>query len=105
MSAWGPVMEPDVLRKNAAGTVSGSMPESMAWDRKFTACATTRHGAVTGDSRCKSPGGTAGPPVTRDFLGAKPSPQLIRQVIRALRDPDNEFDLGRLTGLLKVMSS
>ena len=46
-----------------------------------------------------------GPPVTRDFLGAKPSPQLIRQVIQALRDPGNEFDFGRLTGLLKVMSS
>jgi len=46
-----------------------------------------------------------GPPVTRDFLDAKPSPRLIRQVIRALRDSDNEFDFGRLTGLLKVMSS
>src|SRR6516165_7028829 len=46
-----------------------------------------------------------GPPVTRDFLDAKPSPRLIRQVMRALRDPDNEFDFGRLTGLLKVMSS
>jgi hypothetical protein len=43
--------------------------------------------------------------VTCDFLGAKPSPRLIRQVIRALRNPDNEFDLGRLTSLLEVMSS
>ena len=43
--------------------------------------------------------------MTRDFLGAKPSAHMIRQVIRALRDRDNEFDLGRLAGLLKVMSS
>ena len=46
-----------------------------------------------------------GPSVTRDFLGAKPSPHLIRDVISALRDDENEFDVRRLLGLLKVASS
>ena len=46
-----------------------------------------------------------GPSVTRDFLGATPSPHLIREVIGALRDDDNEFDVRRLLGLLKVASS
>jgi len=46
-----------------------------------------------------------GPPVTRDFLGANPSPHLIRELVTALRDPGNEFDVRRLIGLLKVASS
>jgi hypothetical protein len=46
-----------------------------------------------------------GPPVTRDFLGARPSPQLVRDVMTALRDSGNEFDVRRLLGLLKVASS
>jgi catechol 2,3-dioxygenase-like lactoylglutathione lyase family enzyme len=46
-----------------------------------------------------------GPPVTRDFLGARPSPQLVRDVVTALRDSGNEFDVRRLLGLLKVASS
>jgi catechol 2,3-dioxygenase-like lactoylglutathione lyase family enzyme len=46
-----------------------------------------------------------GPSVTRDFLGAKPSPHLIRDVVAALRDDENEFDVRRLLGLLKVASS
>ncbi|WP_436535660.1 VOC family protein [Actinoplanes sp. HUAS TT8] len=46
-----------------------------------------------------------GPSVTRDFLGAKPSPHLIRDVISALRDDTNDFDVRRLIGLLKVASS
>jgi len=46
-----------------------------------------------------------GPAVTRDFLGAKPSPQLVRDLVTALRDRDNEFGLRRLVGLLKVASS
>jgi catechol 2,3-dioxygenase-like lactoylglutathione lyase family enzyme len=46
-----------------------------------------------------------GPTVTRDFLGATPSPHLIRDVISALRDDENEFDVRRLLGLLKVASS
>ncbi|MEU3827584.1 VOC family protein [Streptomyces sp. NPDC029080] len=45
-----------------------------------------------------------GPPVTRDFLGAGPSPQRVREVIRALRD-DNELDPARLLGLMKAMNS
>lgn len=47
-----------------------------------------------------------GPPVTRDFLGT--NPRSIRHealsTIHALRD-DNEFDLGRLRGLLGVTGS
>jgi hypothetical protein len=46
-----------------------------------------------------------GPPVTKDFLGAKPSPHAVREIVEALRERDNEFDLQRLRGLLKVMSS
>ncbi|UXY33354.1 VOC family protein [Streptomyces albidocamelliae] len=45
-----------------------------------------------------------GPPVTRDFLGANPSPAKLREVIAALRD-DNELDPARLLGLMKAMSS
>ncbi|MFJ9968107.1 VOC family protein [Streptomyces avermitilis] len=45
-----------------------------------------------------------GPPVTRDFLGANPSPAKLREVMTALRD-DNELDPARLLGLMKAMSS
>ncbi|WP_030176806.1 VOC family protein [Streptomyces sp. NRRL S-813] len=45
-----------------------------------------------------------GPPVTRDFLGATPSPAKLREVMTALRD-DNELDPARLLGLMKAMSS
>ncbi|MET8331335.1 VOC family protein [Streptomyces sp. NPDC005181] len=45
-----------------------------------------------------------GPPVTRDFLGATPSPAKLRKVITALRG-DNELDPARLLGLMKAMSS
>jgi catechol 2,3-dioxygenase-like lactoylglutathione lyase family enzyme len=47
-----------------------------------------------------------GPPATKDFLGITP-PQALRElapIARALRD-DNEFDLTRLRGLLKVATS
>ena len=48
-----------------------------------------------------------GPPATKDFLGIAPGPQAVRE----LRDTldalcaDNEFDVGRLRGLLKVATS
>jgi catechol 2,3-dioxygenase-like lactoylglutathione lyase family enzyme len=45
-----------------------------------------------------------GPPVTRDFLGARPSPRLARDLVAALRDPGSEFGIGRLFGLLKAAS-
>ncbi|KOV58175.1 VOC family protein [Streptomyces sp. MMG1121] len=45
-----------------------------------------------------------GPPVTRDFLGANPSPAKLREVMTALRS-DNELDPARLLGLMKAMSS
>lgn len=44
-----------------------------------------------------------GPPATRDFLGASPTPALLREVVRALR-ADNEIDPGRLLGLMKAMN-
>ncbi|MCX4703645.1 VOC family protein [Streptomyces sp. NBC_01352] len=45
-----------------------------------------------------------GPPATRDFLGANPSPAKVREVLRALRG-DNELDPARLLGLMKAMNS
>jgi hypothetical protein len=47
-----------------------------------------------------------GPPATKDFLGLTPGHALgeLVSIGRALRD-DNEFDLDRLRGLLKVARS
>jgi Glyoxalase/Bleomycin resistance protein/Dioxygenase superfamily len=47
-----------------------------------------------------------GPPTTKDFLGTSPKslPHEARSLITALRD-DNEFDINRLIGLLKVANS
>jgi catechol 2,3-dioxygenase-like lactoylglutathione lyase family enzyme len=48
-----------------------------------------------------------GPPATKDFLGIKPGRESLRELaatVRALGN-DNEFDLSRLRGLLKVASS
>lgn len=48
-----------------------------------------------------------GPPITKDFLGIAPgreSARELRAVVTALRG-DNEFDIQRLRGLLKVASS
>ncbi|TQM26364.1 VOC family protein [Nocardia bhagyanarayanae] len=48
-----------------------------------------------------------GPPATKDFLGISPSADSLRElraVVDALRE-DNEFDLRRLGGLLKVANS
>jgi catechol 2,3-dioxygenase-like lactoylglutathione lyase family enzyme len=48
-----------------------------------------------------------GPPATKDFLGIKPGGQALgelRAIAGALRE-DNEFDLRRLRGLLRVASS
>ncbi|TRO59627.1 MULTISPECIES: VOC family protein [unclassified Streptomyces] len=45
-----------------------------------------------------------GPPATRDFLGASPSPARVRDVVQALRG-DNEVDPARLLGLLKAVNS
>lgn len=49
-----------------------------------------------------------GPPATRDFLGVAPGRESLaelRSMITALRSDDNEFDLERLRGLLKVATS
>ncbi|MGN9755832.1 VOC family protein [Streptomyces sp. SD31] len=49
-----------------------------------------------------------GPPATKDFLGLAPGRESLaelRSIITALRDDDNEFDLERLRGLLKVATS
>jgi hypothetical protein len=48
-----------------------------------------------------------GPPATKDFLGTRPGPESLRElraILGALR-ADNEFDLRRLRGLLKVATS
>jgi catechol 2,3-dioxygenase-like lactoylglutathione lyase family enzyme len=47
-----------------------------------------------------------GPPATGDFLGTSPKsiPHELRSMIRALRD-NNEFDVNRLFGFLKVATS
>jgi hypothetical protein len=48
-----------------------------------------------------------GPPITKDFLGLTPGKESLsglRSIVSALRD-DNEFDLTRLRGLLKVARS
>ncbi|MBI3689250.1 MAG: VOC family protein, partial [Mycolicibacterium aromaticivorans] len=48
-----------------------------------------------------------GPPVTKDFLGIAPGKESLREMrsmLNAVRD-DNEFDLTRLRGLLKVTRS
>ncbi len=48
-----------------------------------------------------------GPPVTKDFLGISPTKESLREMrsmMTAIRD-DNEFDLTRLRGLLKVTRS
>ncbi|OHV04442.1 VOC family protein [Mycobacterium talmoniae] len=47
-----------------------------------------------------------GPPATKDFLGTNPAalPHEARSLLAALR-ADNEFDLSRLIGLLKVTQS
>ncbi|MFB8005140.1 VOC family protein [Nocardia sp. NPDC056000] len=48
-----------------------------------------------------------GPPVTKDFLGIAPGAESLRElrsIVDALRE-DNEFDIRRLRGLLKVANS
>lgn len=48
-----------------------------------------------------------GPPATADFLGIKPGKESLRElrsIVAALRE-DNEFDVNRLLGLLKVARS
>lgn len=48
-----------------------------------------------------------GPPVTKDFLGIKPGAESLRElrsIVDALRE-DNEFDIRRLRGLMKVANS
>ena len=48
-----------------------------------------------------------GPPATKDFLGIKPGREAVRElraIFGALRD-DNDFDLTRLRGLLKVATT
>src|ERR1700743_1290336 len=58
MSPDGPVIDPDALRKNVSGIDLGSIPASLTWEKKLVICATTRQGAVTGDTRLRLSGGT-----------------------------------------------
>ena len=47
-----------------------------------------------------------GPPATKDFLGLTPGPEALRELVSTARSlrADNEFDLTRLRGVLKVKS-
>ena len=48
-----------------------------------------------------------GPPATKDFMGISPGRESVRELasmVTALRD-DNEFDLARLRGMLKMATS
>ncbi|MGC7298953.1 2,3-dihydroxybiphenyl 1,2-dioxygenase, partial [Mycobacteroides abscessus subsp. massiliense] len=47
-----------------------------------------------------------GPPASKDFLGTNPKslPHEAQSILAALRG-DNEFDINRLIGLLKVANS
>src|SRR5688572_32474778 len=57
-SSYGPTTDPDALRKNVNGVWSGFMPTSLTWEAKFAAWATTRHGAVTGETSIRLSTGT-----------------------------------------------
>jgi catechol 2,3-dioxygenase-like lactoylglutathione lyase family enzyme len=46
-----------------------------------------------------------GPPVSRDFLGTKPHPTLVRAVLKALAVDDNDLDPRTLRALMKAMSA
>lgn len=49
-----------------------------------------------------------GPPATADFLGVKPGRATLKEftsILTSLRENDNEFDVQRLLGLLKVARS
>jgi catechol 2,3-dioxygenase-like lactoylglutathione lyase family enzyme len=49
-----------------------------------------------------------GPPATKDFLGISPGRESLRELrsmVTALRHDDNEFDLARLCGLMKVATT
>jgi len=50
MSSNGPLMEPEALRKKVSGMVFGSVPACSTWEMKLVIWATTRHGAVTGET-------------------------------------------------------
>src|SRR5690348_9594416 len=58
MSSNGPLMDADALRKNVSGMVFGSIPASLTCETKFVIWATTRHGAVTGETRSRLSTGT-----------------------------------------------
>src|SRR5277367_3680769 len=62
MSPDGPVIDPDALRKNVSGIDLGSMPASLTCEEKLVICATTRQGAVTGESSLRLSSGTASAP-------------------------------------------
>ena len=78
MSSNGPLMEPEALRKNVSGMVFGSIPASLTCEAKLVICATTRHGAVTGETQFEAVdghgvgavgGGVDGRPVGQQLTG------------------------------------
>ena len=71
MSSNGPLIDPDALRKNVSGIVVGSMPASLTCEAKLVICATTRHGAVTGETRSRVSTGTVSVPCGRPSMAAR----------------------------------
>ena len=71
MSPDGPVIDPDALRKNVSGIDFGSMPASLTCEAKLVICATTRHGAVIGESSLKLSTATAAEPDAATSMAAR----------------------------------
>ena len=46
-----------------------------------------------------------GPTVSKDFLGTRPSPALVKALLKALSEDDNDFDLTAARNLMKAMSA
>jgi hypothetical protein len=92
MSAKAPLMDADDLRKNVSGTVFGSMPESLTWDSKLVICATTRHGAVTGETSSRSVSGTDSPAAAAAMAARSASSSAVDPAVVAIRAaPDAVF--------------
>src|ERR1700690_3626325 len=71
MSPDGPMIDPDALRKNVSGIDLGSMPASLTCEEKLVVCATTRQGAVTGESSVGLAGGRGSDPGAAGAIAAR----------------------------------
>src|ERR1700734_2790239 len=71
MSPDGPMIDPDVLRKNVSGIDLGSRPASLMCEEKLVICATTRQGAVTGEISVRLSRGAASDPDAAASMAAR----------------------------------